>query len=111
MNPEDLSTQLLFTTVPIWAEKANGETSGGTAFVYNFQVAETEGQSIPLLITSYHVVADARRALIELVERNGSRPKESRIRAEMSGEMVTSFIDKELDLVAIPLGPLLNQLE
>ena len=111
MNLEDLSTQLLFTTVPIWVEKTNGQTSGGTAFVYNFQVAEQEGQAIPLLITNYHVVADAKRALIELVERNESRPKESRIRAEMSAELVTSFIDRELDLSAIPLGPLLNQLE
>jgi hypothetical protein len=111
MNLEDLSTQLLFTTVPIWVEKADGQTSGGTAFVYNYKVNELEGQTIPLLITNYHVVVDAKRALIELVERNESRPKDSRIRAEMSAELVTSFVDKELDLAAVPLGPLLNQLE
>lgn len=111
MNLEDLSTQLLFTTVPIWVEKAQGQMTTGTAFIYNYTVTEKDDQSIPLLITNYHVVAGAKRALIELVEREGERPKSNRIRAEMSAELLTKFIDPKLDLVAIPLGPLLNQLE
>jgi hypothetical protein len=111
VNLNDMSTQLLFTTVPIWVEKAAGQTTSGTAFVYNFPVAGQEGQFIPLLITNYHVVAGAKRALIELVERDGEKPKETRIRAEMGGDLVLKFVDSKLDLAAVPLGPLLNQLE
>jgi hypothetical protein len=111
VNLEDLSTQLLFTTVPIWVEKAQSQMTTGTAFIYNYPIAEAAGQSIPLLITNHHVVDGAKRALIELVEREGEHPKSNRIRAELSSELLTRFTDQELDLAVIPLGPLLNQLE
>jgi hypothetical protein len=110
VNLNDISTQLLFTTVPIWVEKSVGQTMG-TAFVYNFPVAEKTGQFIPLLITNLHVVEDAKRALIELVEREGEAPKQTRIRAEISRSLLLKFTDAKLDLAVVPLGPLLNQLD
>lgn len=111
MNLSDISTQLMFTTVPIWVEKAGGLTSTGTAFIYNVPVANQPGQLIPLLVTNRHVVEGARNGLIELVERDGDAPRQTRLRAAMPAEMILKYTDEELDLVAVPLGPLLNQLE
>lgn len=111
MNLNDISTQLLFTTVPIWIEKASGQMSTGTAFFYNYPVPKSPGQFIPLVVTNHHVVQDARRGLIELVEREADRPKQTRIRVEISGDIIQRFVDDKLDLAAIPIGPVLNQLE
>ena len=51
MNINDISTQLLFTTVPIIAQKQDGGISSGTGFI--FSIIEGDGTSIPLLITNY----------------------------------------------------------
>lgn len=112
MNLNDISTQLLYTTVPIWVEKEDGSTVSATGFIYNAPAATKPGQSIPLLLTNHHVVADAKRGLIELVERVGDQPaSERRVRAELDAGLLTSRADAALDIAAIPFGPLLNQLE
>ena len=51
MNINDISTQLLYTTVPIYAKNNNGSFSSGTGFI--FSVMEQNDTSIPLLITNY----------------------------------------------------------
>ena len=57
MNINDISTQLLYTTVPIYAKNNNGSFSSGTGFI--FSVMEQNDTSIPLLITNYHVLENA----------------------------------------------------
>ena len=112
MNLNDMSTQLLFTTVPIWTETASGVASSATAFIYNVPVPSQPGQSIPLLVTNRHVVAGARRGLIELVEQLGDAPAiERRVRAEIDAGSLASHTSEPLDIALIPLGPLLNQLQ
>lgn len=112
MNLNDISTQLLFTTVPIWVEKPGGVTVSATAFIYNVPVADKPGQFIPLLLTNHHVVEGATRALVELVERAGDQPApDKRVRAQLDANLLTARTDAALDLAAMPLGPLLNQLE
>ena len=74
MNLNDISTQLLFTTVPIWTEDSEGKKSSATAFIYNLPIPGKPDQSVPLLVTNHHVVAGARRGLIELIERDGDKP-------------------------------------
>lgn len=112
MNLNDLSTQLLFTTVPIWTELASGGTTSATSFVYNVPVPNKPGQSVPLLITNHHVVKGAKRGLIELIERNGDQPnREKRVRVELNADQLAQHLSPELDVALVPLGPVLNQLE
>jgi trypsin-like peptidase len=112
MNLNDLSTQLLFTTVPIWTELANGGRQSATAFVYNVPIPSKPDQSVPLLITNHHVVQGAKRALVEFVESDGGKPvRERRVRVEFDQKMTAQYVNAELDVAAIPLGPVLNQLQ
>lgn len=112
MNLNDLSTQLLFTTVPIWTEAASGERGAATAFIYNVPVPSKPDQSVPLLITNHHVLAKAKRALIEMVERDGENPnREKRVRIELPPELLHQNDNAELDIALVPLGTALNQLE
>jgi hypothetical protein len=111
MNLNDISTQLLFTTVPIWTEGPRGKASA-TAFIYNYPVVSKPGQSVPLLVTNHHVVNDATRGVIEMVERDGDGPSRTkRVRVELDRATLNAAVDVELDLALIPMGPVLNQLE
>lgn len=112
MNLSDMSTQLLYTTVPVWTELGGGGQGVGTGFFYSVPVADQENRQIPLLITNYHVVREAKRGLIELVQREGEGPKRgSRIRIEVEAEDLLRHTHPDHDLAAIPVGGLLNQLE
>jgi hypothetical protein len=112
MNLNDISTQLLFTAVPIWIESTSGQTSSATAFIYNVPLPDKPEQSVPLLVTNHHVVDGAKRALIELVEREGDQPnREKRIRVELDRAVLAQSASVDLDLAILPLGPVLNQLE
>lgn len=111
MNLSDLSTQLLFTTVPIWVRKAKA-TFAGTGFIYNVPVANDPARSIPLLITNFHVVEGALDGVIELVERSGDSPVlQKRVRAQIDAAVLLANTNAKLDIALIPLGPLLNQLD
>lgn len=112
MNLDDLSTQLLFTTVPIWTESPSGGTTSATAFVYNVPVPGKPEQSVPMLVTNHHVVNGAKRGLIELIERADGQPnRDKRVRVELSAMQLGQYLSTELDIALIPLGPILNQLE
>ena len=112
MNLGDLSTQLLFTTVPIWVEKSATETTTATAFLYNFPIPDKPGQFIPLLLTNHHVVTGGKRGLIELFQKSGDSPDlKNRVRVEIGSDILTKFVDRDLDLAAVAMGPVLNQLE
>lgn len=112
MNLDDLSTQLLFTTVPIWTELANGQQRSATAFIYNVPISSKPGHSVPLLVTNHHVVSGATRGLIELIERDGDQPnREKRVRVDISADALNQHASAELDVALIPIGPTLNQVE
>jgi hypothetical protein len=112
VNLADISTQLLYTTLPIWVERIDGKQALGTSFILSVNVPGAEGQQVPLLITNNHVVAGAKRGLVELVERDGDTPKRgSRIRVEIPGETLLKHTDGTNDLAIVPLGGLLNELE
>lgn len=64
MNINDISTQLLYTTVPIYTLMSDGRQSSGTGFI--FSVLEENNKSIPLLITNYHVLNTAIAGFFEM---------------------------------------------
>lgn len=112
MNLNDISTQLLFTTVPIWAEYNNRDhVVSATAFIYNVSFPFEPTQSIPLLVTNNHVISGANRILIELIEGKGEKPDcNKRIHAELDANDFIEFRDEALDIAAIPIAPIINQL-
>lgn len=111
MNLQDISTQLLFTTMPVWVERNDGRQAFGTGFILSLPIPDRADQQIPFLVTNAHVVTNARRGLIDLVEREGAAPKRSRLRVEIDGATLTRFADNGIDLALVPIGGLLNQLE
>jgi len=112
MNLQDISTQLLFTTVPICIQRSDNSRLFGTGFILSLPAEGSTDQQIPLLVTNAHVVRGAKHAIIELVEREGDGPKRgSRLKVEFDGHMMTSFVDDKNDLAVVPIGGVLNQLQ
>lgn len=112
MNLNDLSTQLLYTTTPIWVEYPDGKQGSGTGFIFSIPSKTNPQESTPFLVTNYHVIRNAKRGLIEFVEKSNDNPVlGKRIRVEISGNDLVRFIDEQNDLAAIPIGAILNQLE
>lgn len=106
MNLQDISTQLLFMTTPIYTKKASGETSVGTAFFFNKSHPTDPNQFMPVLVTNKHVINGAIEGVIQIY------------RADASGNPITnnrisvnidkSFFDKftksaDYDIAIIPI--------
>lgn len=102
MNLQDISTQLLYTTVPIFAKKNDGELSSGTGFV--FSVVESDNSSIPLLITNYHVMKDAIAGFVELHIGENGKPTNKTIRVQFDRSIISGNKLGDLDLIAVPLA-------
>jgi len=110
MNLQDLSTQLLFTTVPILVERTDSAQSLATGFIFSLPVPGSADQQTPFLVTNAHVVANAKRAIVVFSERENEGPKSgSRLRAEIDFAASAPFTDSTHDLAIVPIGGLLNQ--
>jgi len=109
MKINDISTQLLFTTVPIWTMNAT-ETGSGTGFIFSYNPPQLPGQSIPLLVTAKHVISHADRIFVDFHRKKDGLPD--------SGELVKIELNKALfhlheifDLAILPIQPIITQLE
>lgn len=109
MNINDLSTQLLYTTVPIYATKTNGTQTFGTGFI--FSVQENEGMSIPMLITNYHVLENAIAGFVELHIAQNGKPTNDSIKVQFDNSIIGSNKLGKLDLIGIPLAATLSNLK
>ena len=108
MNIENISTQLLFTTFPIWVERENGKNSFGTGFIFNYKAKDD--MYIPFLITNFHVVENAKRIITEFVKSIDNKPNtKEKIKVELDSNNFLNFSNKELDISAIPIAPIINQ--
>src|SRR5690606_9158009 len=118
MNLNDLSTQLLFTTLPIWVQSEDGRVSTGTCFIFSFVDPEDSGKTIPFIVTNYHVIKDEEKkfipikAVIQFIKRKGNEPDlNDTIRVEVDPKYLTRQPDIKNDLTAAPIGPILNNLQ
>lgn len=110
MNINDLSTQLLYTTVPIFGIKGDGSQVSGTGFIFSVFDKEDSSKSIPLLITNYHVMEGIINGFIEFSLSENSMPiKGKSIRVNFDGNVLKNKLGR-LDLIAIPLAEALNNL-
>lgn len=109
MNIDNISTQLLFTTLPIWVECKDGNNTFGTGFIFNYK--KEENIFIPFLITNNHVIKSTfNRIITEFVELTdeGINIKD-RIKIEISREYPI-FFNEVLDITAIPIHPIIDQI-
>lgn len=111
MNINDLSTQLLYTTVPIYGVKSDKSQVSGTGFIFSIIDKEDNSKSIPLLITNYHVLDGIVQGFIEFsLSENGVPVKGKGVRVNFDGSVVKNKLGS-LDLIAIPLADALNSLQ
>ena len=108
MNIADISTQLMYTTVPIYSKNSDGTQSSGTGFIYS--IIESENTTIPLLITNYHVLENAEIGFVELhLEEKEDMPSNKSVRVPFDKSVINNKLG-DLDLVAIPIAGTLNDL-
>lgn len=111
MNINSISTQLLYTTFPIWSEKSDGKISTGTAFIFNMEIEGKQNTFIPLLITNFHVVKGAVKVYTEFVKGIDNKPDTgNKIRVELEPKIFFQYSDEKNDLVAHPIAPIINSL-
>jgi len=112
MNLNEISTQLLYTTVPIRAQRSDGTEVGGTGFYYSVPLEGQPSRQVPFVVTNFHVVQGARSAVLEFVEREKDLPKlGSAIRAAVPAEALGLHVSERLDIAVIPIGGFLSQMD
>lgn len=109
MNIDDISTQLLYTTVPIYAKKNDGSLSSGTGFM--FSIREDDITSIPLLITNYHVLENSVAGFVELHIGENGMPTNKSTRIQFDDTIIGSNKLGNLDLIAVPMAATLMDLQ
>ena len=109
MEINDIGTQLLYTTVPIYAQNSDKSLSTGTGFL--FSVRESETESIPLLITNYHVLKDAMIGFVELHIGEKGFPTDKTIRVQFDKSIIDGNKLGKLDLIAVPLAGTFNDFQ
>ena len=109
MEINDIGTQLLYTTGPIYAHNSDKSLSTGTGFL--FSVRESETESIPLLITNYHVLKDAMLGFVELHIGEKGFPTDKTIRVQFDKSIIDGNKLGKLDLIAVPLAGTFNDFQ
>ena len=104
-----LTEKLTLTTTRISAFRGGAEVGLGTGFFFNFKVSEE--QCIPAIITNKHVVAGCDKITIVCHTANGAEPSGNFIPCHLDARpgTIISHPDTDVDLCAIPFGPILNQ--
>src|SRR3990172_12004299 len=99
VNLNDVSTQLLYATMPIWVEYADGRKGSATGTIFMLPIPANPQASIPLLVTNHHVVKSAKRGLIELAESEEGRPVAGkRLRVEIDAKFLLGNMNPQDDL-------------
>lgn len=109
MNINDISTQLIYTTVPIYSQDLEGNISTGTGFI--FSIKESDNISIPMLITNYHVLKDAIAGFFELHLGKDGLPTSKSIRVQFDKSIINNNKLGNLDLIAVPLAGTFEDLQ
>lgn len=108
MNIKDPSTQMLFTTVPLWVQSELQHRTG-TGFIANGLIPTQSNLTVPLLITAAHVVKDSRAVVAEFHLGNGQEPfLNTSIKVQLPPNLF--IYNDTLDIAVMLLGPVLNEL-
>lgn len=107
MNIKDISTQLMYTTVPLYVKNFDGSQCSGTGFIYS--IFETDDTSIPFLVTNYHVLEHAEKGFFELHLAEKDKPTDKSMKIHFDKTIVNNKLG-DLDLVALPIAATFNEL-
>lgn len=107
MNINDLATQLLYTTAPIWIEHTNGGTSSATSFIVNKQTASG---IFPFLVTNKHVVQEAKRIIIRMAKMENNLPSKNANGINIELNTSDFSFHQTIDMAVMPFGHILNSL-
>jgi hypothetical protein len=104
-----LSRLLQHSTIRIECRKGDGSTCSGTGFHFEFRM---DGQDVPLVVTNRHVVDGATQITFTLtLGDENKRPTDRHLPINYDKPIWIDHPDASVDLVVIPLGPLLRKLE
>ena len=108
MKLEEVSTQLLYSVAPVFAQEENGVIFLGTGFVIS--IDQKDGSSIPLLITNRHLLDGKEICYAEMhVSKNGI-PSDQTANVRFDKKVIEVSTLGDLDLVALPFASALNEL-
>ena len=109
-SPETPIDRLIRSTVRLGCENLRGEMSFGTGYIFLF--CEVDGKGIPCIVTNKHVVKDAVRGFFNLTvadaDGGAKLGHHERVTLENLQRFCIPHPDASIDLVAIPIGPILN---
>lgn len=110
MNIDEVATQLLYTTVPLWVETVDNRRVTGTGFIYSIPIDGSDQRSLPFLVTNSHVVGDVKRLVCEFARRSDNKPvKGDKATVEVASSLISR--NDSLDVATVLLGPVVNALE
>ncbi|MCG6560821.1 serine protease [Ruegeria sp. 1NDH52C] len=106
-----LAERLTLTTTRISAFRERAQVGFGTGFFFNFKVSDE--QLVPAIITNKHVVDGCDQITVVCHTANGSEPSGKFIPCHLDARpgAILAHPDADVDLCAIPFGPILKQAE
>lgn len=106
-----LAERLTLTTTRISAFSGGKQVGVGTGFFFSFKISED--QLLPAIITNKHVVNGCDQITIVCHTADEAKPSGKFIPCHLDTrpESVLLHPDPDVDLCAIPFGPILNQAE
>lgn len=112
MNNLSMSEQLMYITVRIECQYANGTNGTGTGFFFRFLENKETGEHIPVVITNKHVVSGSVKGrLIFCLRKANGLPDDSNhfaMYVDAFEKLWKMHPDKDVDLCAMPIAPLIN---
>ena len=102
-------TQLVHSTVRMSCFGPNNQSSTGTGYIYSFR---KDNLNYPCIITNKHVIADAEHGIFNLTLKNSDGTpnlgEHEEVKLNNLQQYCINHPDPEIDLVALPIGPILN---
>jgi hypothetical protein len=107
-NTEEISTQLMFSTIQIIIQTKDGIKSG-TGHIY---IKRTGKGEVPMVITNYHVVEGCVAGEMHFTESKDGKPiVGSRLVVKFDANYILQHYSQEYDIAIIPFGPILNNFQ
>lgn len=106
------SEQLAYATVRISSVLADGSTSIGTGFIFNFLIENSGDRIVPAIVTNRHVVEGAVRTefVLTCTDPSGRPSPKSRINFQITRTEGTwiNHPDDSVDLCVLPIAPMVQ---
>ena len=109
MDINNISTQLMYTTVPMYSLRKNNETVYCTGLILNIQ--ESDNSAIPLIVACYHSLKDSVGGYFSLQIKKDGQPAGEEAKVHFSDDFAENFKLGDLDLIAIPFAGVLNDFQ